>query len=63
MTEARYDYAGPYKTIERAEAVLDDMFASGDVCAGERPEIERRGGKTASWSPARYRFYITLPME
>lgn len=59
METYRYDYGGPYKTEARAESALEDMFAAGEVCTGEDPQIERRGGKTASWSPARYRWYVT----
>jgi hypothetical protein len=49
--EARYEYAR-YKTRERAEMALENMFATGDVVEAERPEIERRGN----------RYVITLPM-
>lgn len=55
----RYDY-GAYKTLERAQAALEDMFATGDVCEGEKPEIEKRSGKTASWSKAKTRYVVTL---
>ena len=40
----RYEYAGPYRSIERAEAVLEDMYATGDVFECERPAIEARRG-------------------
>lgn len=60
MTEARYDYAGPFRSRERAEEVLDNMFASDEVCEGEHPEIESRkprlNGKYVR------RWFITLPM-
>jgi len=36
----RFLYAGPYKTRERAEMSLEDMYANGDVCESERPKIE-----------------------
>ena len=55
----RYDYA-VYKTLERAEIALEDCFATGDVLPGEFPRIERRGGRTASWSKAVYCYVITL---
>ena len=55
-TEARFDYAGPYKSRERAEASLDDSFAAGDVSEAERPAIESRN--TAKGR----RYFITLPM-
>ena len=58
MWEDRYDYAGPYRSMERADAALEHMFADGTVCEGERPDIEtrliRREGKRVT------RFYITL---
>ena len=38
--ELRFAYA-ICSTREKAEAVLEDMFASGDVCSGERPVVER----------------------
>ncbi len=38
----RFDY-GWYRTKERAEAALEDMFAFGDVSEGEFPRIEKRG--------------------
>jgi len=56
----RYDYAGPYKTEDRAQAVLEDAYATGDVLPAEFPRIERRGGKVASWAKAQYRWYITV---
>lgn len=62
LPEARYDYA-TFKTLDRAEEYLEYMFAAGEVYEGERPLIERRGGKTASWSKAHYYYVITLPME
>lgn len=37
--ELRFAYA-ICKTREKAEAILEDMFASGDVCNGERPQVE-----------------------
>lgn len=55
----RYDYAGPYKTLARAEAALEDCYATGEVCEGEQPRIERRSHKTASWSNAPATFVIT----
>ncbi len=60
MLEARYDYAGPFKSAQRADDVLGDMFAADEVCEGERPLIEsrklRRDGKAVT------RYFITLPM-
>lgn len=38
----RYVY-GVYKTRERAEAALEDMFAFGEVSEGEFPRIEKIG--------------------
>ena len=60
MTEARFDYAGPYREAMSAVAAVDDMFATGEICESERPLIEprkvRRNGKPVT------RWYITLPM-
>ena len=33
-------YAGPYKKRERAESVLEDMYATGDALPGEGIHIE-----------------------
>ena len=38
----RYDYA-TRSTREKAEAVIEDMFAEGIVSECERPEVEKRG--------------------
>jgi len=54
--EPRFEYAGPYKTRERAEAALEHCFATGEVVEGERPEVESR--KT----PKGRRWFVTLPM-
>lgn len=60
-TPGRFDYAGPYKTREKAEAVLEEMFATGDICAAEQPQVEVRSGKTASWSRKPTRYFVTVP--
>lgn len=31
---------GTFKTRERANDVLEDMFANGEICEGERPDVE-----------------------
>ena len=57
MSEPRFDYARA-KTRERAESILEDCFANGEVSEGERPLIEARRdhkGKTLYWA-------VTLPM-
>lgn len=36
----RFIYAGPYKTQEKADEVLADMYASGDALPGEDVKIE-----------------------
>jgi len=54
----RYDYAA-YRSMERAEAALEDMFATGDVFESERPMIEKRNHKTSSWSKAKPTYVIT----
>lgn len=56
----RYDYAGPYKSFEKANDSLEDCFADGSVSSGEAPRVERREHKTASWAKGRTRFYVTL---
>ncbi len=33
-------YAGPYKSRDKAEAVLEDMYATGDALPGEGIYIE-----------------------
>lgn len=58
--EARFDYAGPYCSMQRAEEVLDNMYAADEVREGERPTIERRKPRVNGKYVARY--YITLPM-
>ena len=56
--EPRFDYAGPYRTEQHAADELESMFAQGDVCEGERPQLEarkvRREGKLVT------RWYISL---
>ena len=47
MIEARFDYAGPFKTAERANDVLEDLIASDQMSPGEA-QIERRIHRTAS---------------
>lgn len=57
MSEPRFEYARA-KTRERAESILEDCFANGEVSEGERPLIEARrdhNGKTLYWA-------VTLPM-
>ncbi len=49
---AGYDYASA-KTRDRIEAILEDMWATGDLLENERYRIEHRKG----------RWYIVLPME
>ena len=54
-----YDYATGYRTAQAAEAALDDAFATGDVVAGERPQIHayKVTAPNGGW---RYRYRITL---
>ena len=56
MTEARFDYAGPYKSRERAESMLEHCFATGEISMAESPSVEGRA--TAKGR----RYFITLPM-
>lgn len=37
----RYTYTSGIKSAQRAEEVLEDAFATGDVLPGERPEVEQ----------------------
>jgi len=60
MIEARYDYAGPYRSSQRANDVLEHMFASDQVSEGERPLIEGRAVRGTKGIVRRW--YITLPM-
>jgi len=46
----RFVYASGFKTRAKAEAFLEDLFATGEVFASEHPKVEKRGG----------RFVITL---
>jgi hypothetical protein len=48
-----FTYSGPHGTRARAELQLESLFASGDICEGERPLIVRR---KRGW-------YITLPLH
>jgi hypothetical protein len=41
MTVETFDYAGPYRTQAKAEASLEDSFATGDIVEGERPAIRK----------------------
>ena len=49
----RYHYAS-YRSLERAQAALEDCFASGDILPGELPRIERQS------TGGLIRFVITL---
>jgi hypothetical protein len=43
---------GTYRTRDRAAEVLEDMFASGDVLKGERPDVEPmrdHAGRIVAW--------------
>ena len=42
MEYARFDYAS-FRKQSYAEAYLEHLYASGLVCEGEHPEIEKRG--------------------
>lgn len=56
----RYDY-GFYKTREAAELALEDMYATGEVCEGERPRIEpprRSGGKSKAIGSGMWRITV-----
>lgn len=37
----RFDYS-THKTRESAERALERYFATGEVCEGEHPEVEKR---------------------
>lgn len=54
----RYDL-GSYPSREKAESVLEHMFADGEICEGERPEIEKRSGRTRTGASLRTRYVIT----
>lgn len=56
----RFVYSGPFATRDKAESRLEDLFATGAVYESSQPRIERRDGKTASWSKARVSYVITL---
>lgn len=43
----RYTYAGGFKSRAAAEMALEGMFAAGEVSEGERPKVEKIGGKWA----------------
>lgn len=59
--QARYNYAGPFKTYERAEDRLISLYAEGDVTPSEDPRIEKHNTKVASWDKSKSVYYITLP--
>jgi hypothetical protein len=42
MTEYRYIYTR-HTTVELACRTLEDMFATGEISEGEKPQVERRG--------------------
>jgi hypothetical protein len=52
----RFIYAGPYRTREKADDVLEDMYASGDARPGEGIKVEPVPGLDG-----RTRYAITLP--
>jgi hypothetical protein len=56
MTDNRFEYAR-FKSRDRAELALEDMYASGDVFEAECPLIERRSTINGT------RWVITLPAE
>lgn len=46
-----YVYAYGYKSRDKAESALENMFAEGEVSLGEEPKIERRTvDQRTSWS-------------
>ena len=56
MTEARFIYSR-HATLDMAERMLEEMYATGDVTEGERPKIEkRRRSRTGE-----FYYVITLP--
>lgn len=61
MTEARYNYAGPYSSYEKAYDSLVESYADGDVSPSENPKIEKHSRKVASWDKTKPVWYITLP--
>lgn len=40
MSAARFPYASGYKSAAAADDALADLYAAGEVCEGESPEIE-----------------------
>ena len=60
MIEARYRYAGPFRSRASAEDALESAFASGDIVPSERPQIVRYSYGLRR-EPNRADFYITLP--
>lgn len=56
--EPRFEYAGPYRSVERASDELANLFEQGDVSEGERPRVTsrqvRRDGKRVT------RWFVTL---
>lgn len=44
MERAEYVYASA-KTLERAGAILEEMFAAGEISECERPRIVKRGNR------------------
>ena len=39
---SRIEVAGPYQSLSRAKRALDNMYADGSICEGEKPDIISR---------------------
>ena len=60
MTTARFTYASGYKTADAADTALGDMYAGGEVCEGERPEIESYKARHKVTGKTVTRYKITM---
>ena len=59
-TQPRFTYASGYKTAHAADTALGDLYAGGEVCEGERPEIESYKARNKITGKPVTRYKITM---
>lgn len=57
-SDGQFIYGGPYKTQDRAIAALEDAYATGEVCEGERPKVEHL--RVAGGHDMTRRWFLTI---